>query len=223
MFSGKTLLITGGTAPQPDFSVPLQIHASAELFDPATGSFSPAGEMTVTRAGHRAVRLADGRVLVAGGRDPGPGGAEADLFDPATGTFRRTADVPLRNRGAMVLLADGRVLHTGGHPIDTIDWSAEARIYDPASETDTAISAMRYGRAEHAMTLLGDGRVLVTGGAPLLVAELFDPATGTFTITAPTRAFRANHAAVRLGDGRVLIFGHGGQSPPAELFIPAGP
>jgi hypothetical protein len=46
-----------------------KILASAELYDPNTGSFSPAGSMTTARYGQMATPLLDGRVFIAGGLD----------------------------------------------------------------------------------------------------------------------------------------------------------
>ena len=41
--------------------------ATAEIWDPATGLFSPTGSMQTGTATHAAVLLRDGRVLIAGG------------------------------------------------------------------------------------------------------------------------------------------------------------
>lgn len=81
---------------------------SAEIFDPATVTFTCVGgpgvsggckpTMTHTRAGHSATLLADGTVLIAGGfvsYGPAPfqmGAATtaAETFDPVTKTFKKT-------------------------------------------------------------------------------------------------------------------------------------
>jgi hypothetical protein len=59
---------------------------SAELYDPATGTYTVTGDMTTGRSGHTAALLADGQVLIVGGAS---GGAtvSAELYDPGTGVF----------------------------------------------------------------------------------------------------------------------------------------
>ena len=80
------VLVAGGNDAQ------YRPYASAELFDPKTGTFSPTGSMHDPRAWYTATLLADGRVLVAGGDSEnwaydGPFNASAEIYDPATGTF----------------------------------------------------------------------------------------------------------------------------------------
>jgi hypothetical protein len=57
---------------------------SAELYDPATGTFSPTGSMTTARESATATLLSDGRVLIAGGSvaGVGPDVASAELYQP---------------------------------------------------------------------------------------------------------------------------------------------
>jgi hypothetical protein len=61
--------------------------ASAELYEPLSGTFTPTGSMSAARSGHTATLLSNGTVLVAGGS-----GASADLYElvvvsPASVTF----------------------------------------------------------------------------------------------------------------------------------------
>ena len=90
-------------------------YRSAELFDPATSTFAPTGEMASTRyklAGSVAV-LEDGRVLVAAGAPT------AEIFNPATDSFARigagagvSADYSF---APAVALADGSGIVSGGY------------------------------------------------------------------------------------------------------------
>ena len=79
---------------------PVPTVASAELYNPITGSWSPTGSMTVAREFHTATRLLDGRVLVAGGDSSG---TSAELYDPTTGTWSATR---VRARGRVRFPSD---------------------------------------------------------------------------------------------------------------------
>jgi hypothetical protein len=61
--------------------------ASAELFDPTTGTFTATGSMKDARTFHTASLLADGRVLVTGGYGALAPLPTAELYDPKTGMF----------------------------------------------------------------------------------------------------------------------------------------
>ena len=65
--------------------------SSAELYDPATGSWSVTGSLASPRGGYPAALLANGKVLVAGGEANAQGTgaflATAELFDPITRTW----------------------------------------------------------------------------------------------------------------------------------------
>jgi hypothetical protein len=113
--NGKVLVV-GGTTP-----VVVGTAEVAELFDPATGTFSATGRMTRHNAG-TATLLSDGRVLVAGGnngardiRDHQTTG-RAHLYDPASGLFKSLAASmnEARQQHTATLLLDGRVLVVGG-------------------------------------------------------------------------------------------------------------
>ena len=178
----------------------------------ASGTFAPTGSMTTPRQGATAVRLLDGRVLVAGGSsDPETALASAELYDPKTGTFSATGSMSTaRNAYTVTLLRDGRVLFAGGS--DDIGALASAELYDPATGRFSATGSLTSARDGHTATLLSNGLVLIAGGqggysAVLASAELYDPATGRFSATGSMTVARTGHSAAPLADGRVLIAG----------------
>src|SRR5215467_11416895 len=81
---GKVLITGGLTACNPVCAP----TPSVEIYDPATGSWRFASRMKLPRVNHAAVRLPDGKVLVAGGYI-GYGGVtnESEIFDPSTETW----------------------------------------------------------------------------------------------------------------------------------------
>ncbi|MFI0923903.1 kelch repeat-containing protein [Streptomyces sp. NPDC021012] len=189
------------------------------------GQWTPAGELPWDRnlfgAASAAVRLADGRVLIAGGGDERLAAQDgAALFDPRDGSW--TGAAPLREPRRMhsaTLLSDGRVLVVGGQgrgsgfPVRALD---SAETYDPVERRWSDAGRMGQARCGHSATRLPDGRVLVAGGTAvrspdsersLSSTEVFDPVSGRWTPTGPMLDARSLHPAVALPDGTVLVAG----------------
>jgi hypothetical protein len=208
---------------------------AAELYDPATGKFSPTGSMVQPQGGATVTRLADGRVLFAGGAQFSSSGgqlvitrlATAELYDPTTGAFSMTGSMTHpRNDHTAALLHSGEVLIAGGD-MNSSDEDKTAELYDPATGTFKSTGDMTKGRAMARSVTLADGRVLVlgyfSGTTVTSSAEIYDPITGTFSAAGSMTTVRMSPAVTLLQDGRVLIAS--GQVPyevaPSELFDPA--
>jgi hypothetical protein len=200
------VLITGGWGGGPG----LKNGASAELYDPKTGTFSATGSMTTPRVEHTATLLSDGRVLIAAGHTQESSGDvnSAELYDPKTGTFSATGSMPvaLSGQGA-VLLKDGRVLFVQDYG---------AWLYDPKSGTFSVTVSTDCGSLGPAhVGLLPDGRAFCMGevGSAEWPAhfELYDPSSGTFTDTLRGVSELDFTTTTVLQDGRVLVAGGQGQ------------
>jgi Galactose oxidase, central domain len=228
--------------------------STAEIYDPATDVFTKTGPMQTSTWIQGSVRLADGRVLVSGGGPPGDDTlalATAEIFDPRSATFSSTGSMTSPRLGhTLVLLADGRVLATGGRSDPRVDASpVTGDLYDPRRGTWSATGPMsgipapalpsRFPLfARSPAVALQDGRALVPGlacqevhvvrsngtsdGFDPTPTEIFDPATGMFAPGGPMP--HCVSSAIPLPDGEVLVTGWwytGTEESWSGLFDPA--
>src|SRR5271155_68539 len=202
--------------------------ASAEIYDPASGTFSATCSMSVAREGHTATLLRDGRVLVVGGSDNGTHTLDtAEVYDPSIGAFSRAGHLNQpRVAHVAALLGTGKVLIAGGGrggmPSGYISYDT-AELYNPSTRTFSPMLArMNYDRVGAAAVSLNDGRVLIVGGksgkvmvgmrtlagmAPLKTAEIYDPEAGVFVATGNMSAPHYLATATMLNNGNVLVVG----------------
>jgi hypothetical protein len=208
---GKVLIAGGGIANYPSLADPAL--ASAELYDPDTGTFSATGDMTTPRWGHKAILLNNGKVLIAGGLDLLVGLASAELYDPSTGTFSATENMTSPLAETANLLPNGKVLITRGNPDGPPPYLSSAELYDPLIGTFTSAGYTTANHGGPTATLLTNGEVLIAGGdvgdgdGASVIAELYDPATGAFSRTSNMTAGRGQDTATLLPDGSVLFAG----------------
>jgi galactose oxidase-like protein/Kelch motif protein len=207
--NGKALIV-GGMFPRTGEPEDL---ASAELYDPATGLFSPTGSLLTGRWGHTTTLLPNGNVLIVGGRTDGAFFASAELYAPETGTFTPTGSMATgRISHTATLVPNGKVLIAGGGTSYAIFASSE--IYDPSTGSFRSTGNMAVQRSSHSASLLPTGQVLIAGGTSAagfpnvwMTAELFDPISGVFAPAGQMANAHAEHQATALSEGAVLVTG----------------
>ena len=201
--------------------------ATAELFDPATGTWSSTGALRYARFGAAAVTLTDGRVLVVGSEDGTDGqvakvadGAydSAEIYDPATGRFSLTGSLPAIDRAPFVKLgglADGAPqIDANGTLVALKDGGALLVGRDAFWKHQGGITrSFRFNGAKGTWTEVGTA--WATGYDPLHDVEW----------TSPGEPLGVRALVAQLGDGRVLVAGGldatGASLATAELFDPA--
>jgi hypothetical protein len=208
------VLIVGGWAREGTASL-----AEAEMYDPTTGTFQPAGTLQGA-----ATLLPDGRVLLAGGETGTGNNARVAFFDPATGSVTAGRAVPRPRHAAWLVLPDGNVLITGGQDGPRNGLSSTV-IYNPVSGDWRLGPQMGTPRFKHAMAMLDSGRVLVLGGTTddtelltsteilVLTANRFAPGP-----VMSTPRYKFPEAVVRTTTGRLVVAG----GTQADVLAPDG-
>jgi hypothetical protein len=202
--AGKVLIAGGGTASAP------------ELYDPATGMFTPLGAANGPPGGAGfPVLLDDEQVLFIGAQtDLGVDYTGYHRYDPQAGIF---ADLGLftsrgRSRYTVTKLHDGRVLFAGG--TEGNEGLANLDVFDPSDNSIAATGQMLEGRRYlHSAAVLPSGRVaLISGfsmvGESISTVAIWDPEAGTvFDAAGEVSPGRANSQALTLSSGQIFVIG----------------
>ena len=189
---------------------------SSSIYDPVAGSFATGPSLSAARERHTATLLADGRVLVAGGRvatgNRFTALRSAEIYDPATNAFTTVTTMLSARYSHGTSVVAGKVLVAGGN-VGSTETSA-TEVFDPATGVWTALSNLVTARSEFTVTPLDVGRILIAGGQSgvtrLAVAEIYS--ASVFSAGASMQAARSAHSATTLPNGRVLIVGGVGAS-----------
>jgi hypothetical protein len=197
---------------------------SAQIYDPATNSWSDVAPLPLARYRHTATLLNNGMVLMTGGRDDtdsfntfvGFSIEYAAVYDPVNDIWNFGNIMSSQRAGhSATLLSDGTVLVAGGEDSSGNSLSS-AELYDPLGNSWSDAGSMASARYNHSALLLPNNMVLVTGGtnnssvsvssadlygndatAPVVSAFTL-PATAT-SLTVPVSSFTATDNAAVTG------------------------
>src|SRR5215472_4174582 len=197
---------------------------NAQVWDPATSTFTvaPKAGYNIFCTGHS--HLADGRVLVSGGQIGSVfyGVPNASVFDPATNTWTRLSDMQFpRWYPTNTALANGDMLVTSGQMDPARGINGMPQIWQAATSTWQDLSSAQlilplYPR----MFLAPNGKVFYAGEATQS-RYLDTTGTGQWTAVAKTNStvVRDYGSAVQYGDGKILIMGGGNPPTPTAEVI----
>lgn len=179
-----------------------------EIYDPAGDTVTSAPGFTTPRRNHRAIRLLDGRILLAGGRDADFRGDSLDtmeIYNPVTNQMRLLEARMLHERNSFLaqLLLDGRVLMTAAG-------SSVTDLFDPVTET-LVRSGANFG-ARHTwqpvFAQLTDGRILVPSALSRPEdALIYDVGADAWGSAGAPREPRSSATVTALLDGRAIMIG----------------
>jgi MYXO-CTERM domain-containing protein len=168
LLANGTVLVTGGNTVSGSALAPV---ATAEIYDPATGIWSPTGAMTQPRQYHTATRLSNGGVLVAGGNGASIT-ATAEIYSPATGMWAPTGSMAYPRWEHMALaLGNGQVLVVGGAGSMVPLPGNISETYDPATGMWSFAGSLVTSHALGTLTKLTSGTVLLAGGQTFISEE----------------------------------------------------
>ncbi len=236
LLNGTVLIAGGSSVSDLTTGTPLD---SVEIFDPATGVFTPSVTTVINdaRFSHSAILLNNGKVLLVCGIGlAGQKLATTELYDPALAAGNKITSTGSmatpRWLNTISTMADGTILIVGGSSgtisgdVPSATYLASAETYNPLTGTFTTLSSVLIDtRGFHTTTLLTDGTMLVAGGYGLLsttqtgsslaTAEIYTRSgAGSFAYTNGNMLLeRTNHTATMLpSSGKVLLIGGGGYS-----------
>ena len=188
VLSNGNVLVAGGQNYGQGSILGVGITAAADLYDPASGTWTSVGTMTTQRDYAAAALLSDGRVLVAGGNSGGccSGLSTAEIFDPTTLAWTGVQSMTTGRNGpaASAISNANSVLVSGGYSCcsDPNPTRSSAEYFDLVTQVWHLTGSLSQARAFHTSVTLLDGTVLAVGGR-FSSAERYYPDTGDQTVT----------------------------------------
>jgi hypothetical protein len=184
---------------------------------PAGGSWTAVASLPARFSYMGAVRLADGRIMVAMGWGPGDGQqTSAYAYDPTANTWTALQPAPGGVVGpATAIVPDGRVFFSSGFSVisGAVTTAGGSFIYDPVHNS-WALGPSLASTGVEALAL-PDGRVLQAGGDEIsskgnsfsAAVTVLDPVSLKWSNLAPMHTPRAWFTLERLPSGQILAAG----------------
>ena len=181
----------------------------------AINQWSPVADLSTSRAAACSVRLADGRVVVAGGVSQFGAVKTVDVYAPDGSIAAAAPMLEPRASAACVATSDGRLIAIGGN--DGTASLASSEIYDPSTDAWTAGPSMAVARAGHTATISPWGAIIIAGGEPTGAVEAY-LTNGAFVTLGKLDSPRTGYAVAVVPGHKVLFIGGSeGDAPTASI------
>ncbi|MBT0665963.1 hypothetical protein KI809_16755 [Geobacter pelophilus] len=204
-------------------------YGFSQTYDPVSRTFIYVWTLNgFSQQEHTATLLNNGKVLLAGGRTSDLTVTnDAQLYTPDSnptspaehdnGSFANLYLLSSRTGHAATLLANGKVLITGGN--NGVSNLSTSEIYDPATSAFSIGNFLTSPRSGHTSTTVGCGKTLLIGGLVngsfSRTVEIYDPSNNSFQLLdGLLETGRVGHTSTLLSDGRVLIVGGDNEGMP---------
>lgn len=209
LLPNEKVLVVGGYYREGD---QIGIVPTAELYDPATNTWTLVASPISARASHTSTLLPNGKVLIAGGDDANFSALNGvEIYDFATNGWKSASPLLVARKGhTATMLPSGKVLVVGGMTSDG-NIGATAELYDFATNKSTTVATPPIGAYRSSATLLSSGNVLLVAEDfktnLTTVSTLYNSNTDTWTSAVRLSTSHYLHSATRLSNGKVLIVG----------------
>ena len=193
----------------------------------SAGTWQWTGNLNQARTEHKAILLANGKVLVVGGSGLGSPGllSSSEIYDPITGQWSLTGPMSCgRKEFGLVKLLNNKVLAIDGM-FSEGGLLGSCELYDQETKEWTYTGFLNQPRQDFLSILLPEGNVLVidgVDGTPTSTCEQYNPETGIWSWVNPTYRPRWFPQGGFLSNGKILAFhtyfSSSQGEPAAELY-----
>lgn len=179
----------------------MELVSSTEVYDSSKNKWTKLAPMPIALwdPDDFKTEVVDGKIYVVGDIPDGTCTAITEVYDPSSNTWGVLTPMTIPRSGFQTEVIDGKIYAMGGysgvlisgyHRDSSIDSISSTEVYDPSTNTWTALASMEKTRCWFQSEVI-DGKIYAIGGLNVKVGdsegkvlsstEVYDPSTNTWT------------------------------------------